>query len=231
MPRKSKQLALAFPTWGGKRTGAGRKRVKLGRTCVVHRARAVHRAAHPVHLTLRARAGLPPFRERAILAEMCGAIRAASRSPAVGDAFRVVEFSVQDDHVHFIVEASNADTLSRGVRGLAIRLARAVNRALGVSGPVWGDRYDARDLKTPREVRNAIVYVLMNARNHGQRLLAGVDRFSSAPWFAGFSGPCAHTNEERVVVSSRTWLGATGWRRHGLIRFDERPASGRRISR
>ena len=154
---------------------------------------------------------------------MQAAIAAASRSPTVGGAFRVVEFSIQRDHVHLIVEASDGDVLARGTRGLVIRLARAINRALGVRGPVWGDRYHARDLETPRAVRNAIVYVLMNARKHGERVASGVDRFSSAPWFDGFARSLAPADGPSPVVDARTWLASRGWRRRGLVRFDERP--------
>jgi putative transposase len=221
--KMGRQQELRFRTWGGKRANAGRKRLTPGRPCVPHRARPRHRAAHPVHVTLRARAGLPPFRDGGIFGEMRGAIRGANRSPAVGEAFRVVEFSVQRDHVHFIVEAHDADALSRGVRGLAIRLARAVNRALGASGPVWGDRYEARELATPRAVRNAIVYVLMNAKKHGMRTSRGIDAFSSAPWFAGFAVRAPPRDEARPVFAARTWLGSVGWRRRGLVRFAEGP--------
>lgn len=221
--RRKRQLELEFRTWGGKRAKAGRKRVKPGRPCVAHRERPAHRASDPVHLTLRARAGLPPFRERGIFEEMRTAIRAASHSPAVGESFRVVEFSVQNDHVHLIVEAHDKDTLSRGIRGLSIRLARAVNRALATPGRVWGDRYHARDLKTPRAVRNALVYVLMNARKHGMRVSSGIDAFSSAPWFRGFAFSAAPDNDEAPIVHARTWLASTGWRRHGLVRLEERP--------
>ncbi len=154
---------------------------------------------------------------------MLDAIRRASRSPAVGEAFRVVEFSIQNDHAHFVVEAHDKDTLSRGLRGLAIRLARTVNRVLRVRGAVWGDRYHARELKTPRAVRNALVYVLMNAKKHGARVPSGIDAFSSAPWFDGFDVPLAERSEPCPVVAPRTWLGGTGWRRRGLVRADERP--------
>ena len=180
-----------------------------------------------MHVTLRARAGLPPLRDRAIFLEMREAIRAASRSPAVGSAFRVVQFSVQNDHVHFIVEAHDADHLGRGVQGLAIRLARAINSVLACAGKVWGDRYHARDLRTPREVRTALVYVLMNAKRHLRRAPRDwIDELSSAPWFDGFRGGEAAPAplEEPPVVLSRTWLGATGWRRCGLVRIDEAPA-------
>ncbi len=219
----ARQRELPFRTWGGKRARSGRKRTKPGRSCVPHRARPAHRAAYPVHVTLRVRAGLPPLRDRAIFLQTREAIRNASRSPALGEAFRVVEFSVQNDHVHLIVETHDKDTLSRGLRGLAIRLARAVNRALEVAGPVWADRYHARELKTPRAVRNALVYVLMNAKKHGARVASGIDAFSSAPWFEGFAKPVAPPDEAAPVRASRTWLGNVGWRRAGLVRLDERP--------
>lgn len=166
---------------------------------------------------------LPPFRDSGIFADVREAIRKASRSPAVGDALRVIEFSVQNDHAHFIVEAHDKDTLSRGLRGLTIRLARAVNRALRVRGAVWGDRYHARELKTPRAVRNAVAYVLMNAKKHGMRVRAGIDEFSSAAWFTGFVRPVSPPDDLCPVHAPKTWLGGTGWRRRGLVRFDERP--------
>jgi REP element-mobilizing transposase RayT len=153
---------------------------------------------------------------------MSKGIREASRSPAVGDAFRVVHFSVQRDHVHLIVEAGGRDALVRGVQGLAIRLARAINRTLGIPGQVWGDRYHCRALKTPREVRHAIVYVLMNAKKHGRTLADGIDPFSSAPWFDGIRNKAVLGVASPVMVA-KTWLGAAGWRRRGLIEPHEKP--------
>lgn len=223
-----RQTEMQFHTWGGKRAGAGRKpRVPGARPHVPHRAREAHKAAHPVHVTLRARAGLPPFRESGIFDEMRAALRDASRSPAVGEAFRVVQFSVQRDHVHLIVEAHDREMLSRGLRGLVTRLARAVNRALSIRGKVWGDRYHARELTTPRAVRNAIVYVLMNAKKHGHAL-RGADPCSSASWFDGFTRGSARPamfgiDDTSPIRSPRTWLARIGWRRLGLIAPTERP--------
>ena len=213
------ELRLRQRTWGGARPGAGRK--PGARPKVRHVARPSHRASHPVHVTVRARAGLPSFREEAIGSAVREAIAASGRSPILGRSFRVVQFSVQTNHVHLIVEAHDKESLSRGMRGLNTRLARAVNRVLGVHGRVWGERYHAHALRTPREVRNAIVYVLMNAKKHGVRL-SGIDRFSSAQWFDGFAHRAPSSAEPPTVVA-RTWLGGVGWRTHGLIRVDERP--------
>jgi REP element-mobilizing transposase RayT len=174
-------------------------------------------------VTLRARAGLPSLRAPQVFAVIEGAVAAAHKS-----AFRVLHFSVQGDHLHFMVEAHDKVALARGMQGLAIRAARAVNRALGRSGPVWGDRYHARDLTTPREVRNGIVYVLMNVRKH-RPSWRGLDRCSSAPWFDGFRGglpaPAAARADTRhpPVTRPRTWLASVGWKRHGLIDPRESP--------
>jgi hypothetical protein len=108
--------------------------------------------------------------------------------------------------------------------GVSIRIARAVNRAAERRGSVWGDRFHARDLRTPREARNGIVYVLMNWKKHvlGAK---GIDRCSSASSFTGWlahpsSGPPDHLE---AVEPPATWLLRTGWKRHGLIATSERP--------
>jgi REP element-mobilizing transposase RayT len=155
---------------------------------------------------------------------MTEAIRKAS-----SDAFRIVQFSVQRDHVHLIVEAHDRAALTRGMRGLAIRAALGINRALGRSGRAWADRYHARELRTPREVRNAIVYVLLNRRKHDARAARGADPCSSGPWFSGWRQR-QPLSEDSPVATARTWLASTGWRRAGLLRDDERPGEWSRGS-
>ncbi len=146
----------------------------------------------------------------------------------------MVQFSVQRDHLHLIVEAHDRVVLSRGMRGLGIRVAAAVRHILGRVGQVVAERFHARDLCTPREVRNALVYVLMNFRKHSRRSVRTlvsleradlVDAYSSAPWFDGFTrsvGP--PPAEETPVAAAETWLASKGWRRRGLIRLAEAPA-------
>jgi hypothetical protein len=126
----------------------------------------------------------------------------------------VLHFSVQWDHVHFVAEASDKRALSEGVRSVAIRIARGVNELVGRKGRFWADRWFGRALTTPRQVRNALVYVLANFRKHAKRpMRQGVDAFSSASLF---------------VSGAKTWLAATGWRRLGLIRVDEAPRGAER---
>src|SRR6059036_1414121 len=214
--RNAIQLELHPRTWGGKRPGAGRKPsgLKVG---VPHRTRPPHHARHPLHVTLRAQHGLPSLRTDAVFYAVRRGLAQASRG-----GLRVLQFSVQRDHVHLLVEAVDVRVLSRGLQGLAIRIAKGVNQVLRRRGRVWGDRYHARALRTPREVRNALVYVLQNWRKHlsGVR---GVDPRSSAPWFEGWSRQVRRVRGARPVVAPQTWLAAVGWRRLALIEPDEEP--------
>jgi REP element-mobilizing transposase RayT len=183
-----------------------------------HAKRSSHVPRHPVHVTLRAAAGLPSLRVPRLFGPVRAAIAAASR-----DDVRVLQFSVQSDHLHLLMEADESTGLGRGVQGLAIRVAKAVNRVLGRRGRVWGDRYHARMLKTPREVRNALVYVLGNWRKHvpGAR---GLDPCSSAAWFDGWQGRITRITGAAPVAAARTWLARAGWRRYGLVRPEEMPS-------
>jgi len=179
---EQRQLPLAFPlTWGGARPGAGRKRAPRGNTR--HEARPRHRAGEPVHVTLRAR--LAPLRSQHVFPTVrLALLRAGRRYPG---SFWLLHFSVQHDHVHLVVEAKDKRSLSSGVRSIAIRIARYVNDLLSRRGPLWADRFHSRALKTPREVRNALVYVLANFRKHARRTpRAGIDPFSSGAWFDGW---------------------------------------------
>ncbi len=169
-----------------------------------------------MHVTLRTTAAVRCLRATRLFPAVYHALAVSS-----DENFRIIAFSVQDDHIHLIVEADDAVALTRGLRGLTVRVARAVNRALGRHGAIWGDRYHRRALTTPRAVRYALVYVLMNRRKHaGER---GVDPCSSAPWFGGWRQSIATPPGPPPVVAARTWLAAVGWRRHGLLDVDEQP--------
>jgi REP element-mobilizing transposase RayT len=215
-----KQQELAFRTRGGRRRGAGRKRSHF-RSSVPHSARPEHRKTNPVHVTLRGSRLLPSLRQQRLFFELR---RALGRTPRAW--FRVVHFSVQTDHVHLLVEADDKSSLSRGLMGLAGRLAHAINRVLGRAGRVWEDRCHCRALASPREVRHAIVYVLMNAKKHIANA-PNVDRCSSAVWFADWKEPLARAppQEDPITQPPQTWLLRTGWKRYGLVGLTEQPSA------
>jgi hypothetical protein len=132
-----------------------------------------------------------------------------------------------------LVEATGCEALARGMAAVGARLARAVNRVFGRRGRVLAERFHLRVLRTPREVRRALAYVLLNARRHARGALraAGLDPASSARWFAGWLdvprlARSAPESGAPPVASPRTWLLTTGWRKEGLIDPAER-AGGR----
>lgn len=139
---------------------------------------------------------------------------------------RLVEFSVQHDHVHIVAEAKDAESLARAMKGLAVRLARQLNRSLERRGTVFADRYHHRALTTPRQVRNALAYVLCNARKHrvAPHRTGWVDPLSTAPCFDGWTH-AASNDVERITPTPRTSLLRVGWRRGGLIDPDHTPSA------
>ena len=192
-----KQLAFKLRTWGGKRRHAGRK-PKGTKAGVSHLARERFPSRYPVHVTLRALPTAGYLRGWKLFKAIRGAIREAQERFGM----RVVHFSVQGNHLHLLVEADGAESLSRGMQGLTIRLARAINWAEGRRGKVFPDRYHAHVLSSRREVAKALRYVLENFRHHLRPDVApaGLDPCSSAAWVSVPLPPDA------TVVAPRTWL-------------------------
>ena len=224
--RRQLKLPLGAPrTWGGARKGAGRK--PRGRPSMPHDMRPKVDPRYPVQVTIRATPGLPSLRSPRLF----GALRNAIARASV-DRFRVIHFSIQQDHGHFIVEGDEPRRARGGMHGLAIRLALAVNRALGRKGRVVGDRYHARPLTTPRQMRTSMVYVLLNFRKH-LRAPACIDPRSSGPHFLGWKRAPAitdsHSATATATASPATWMARVGWRRAGgPLRVEEHPASAPR---
>jgi putative transposase len=231
MPRRYRPVQMELPlrSWGGKRAGAGRKSATGRKRGVPHVRRPELKARHPVHVTMRLQNGLPGLRHKPLAAIVFAAFRAARELHGA----RLVQFSVQSNHLHLLVEATGRNALSRAMQGLATRVARRVNGKLGRRGSVFEDRYHARALRTPVEVRRALVYVLHNHKHHltGAGRASSFDPLSTAPYFDGFTARVWRwprdgfiPPKESPVVMAKTWLLRIGWRRLGLITPHERPA-------
>src|SRR4051812_29639662 len=152
----------------GKRRGAGRP-PKGPRAGERHERRPVHDARHPVHIVLRVVKAIGSLRRR----RMYQAIRAATRTVAQREGFRIVHLSIQRTHVHLLVEAKGKAALSSGMQGFQISAAKHLNAAIskGRPGPrrrgtVFPDRYHAVVIDSPRQARHALSYVINNWRKH-----------------------------------------------------------------
>ena len=229
MPRRPTQLGLTLPApkrWGGRRKGAGRKPGE--NPGLPHGSRRRFFKPVPARVTLRLLPGLVSLRTVAVVREI-------ERTFAAGcerSSFRLVQYSLQGNHAHLIVEARDRAALGRGMMAIGARLARAVNRVMGRTGRVLADRYHVRLLPTPREVHTALRYVLLNARRHAaaaarvaMRAAARLDPASSARWFDGWrrervgimAAAPPSSPARPAVARARTWLLTVGWRRCGLL--------------
>jgi hypothetical protein len=227
--RRASQLALALRPprrWGGRRDGAGRKPGE--NPGLPHGSRERFAKPVPAHVTLRLLPGLVSLRTVKLVHEIEGTFAGGCER----SDFRLVHYSLQGNHAHLIVEARDRIALGRGMMAIASRLARAVNRVMGRNGRVLADRYHVRLLPTPREVRAALRYVLLNARRHATKARAALTRVarldpaSSGRWFDGWKRAVRSAREAEArgepaerpcVARARTWLLTTGWRRHGLL--------------
>jgi len=218
---------------GGARSGAGRKPKIPGRPGVDHRERAPLANRYPVHVTLKLRSSLPRLRSRREYAALRAAFAAGCTRNLAG-TFRLCHYAVLNDHLHLLCEAETRTALSRGLQGLLIRIAKALNKLWARRGSVFADRYHDHVLKSPREVRNALRYLFGNGKKHASegrevRVSQAVDTFTSAPWFTGFRERISVVGIEAVVrpvTDARTWLLTEGWLRHGRISVHEVPSTG-----
>src|SRR2546430_526040 len=199
----ARQLEMKLPTWGGKRKHAGRK-PSGARAGVIHASRPILSKHHPVHVTWRMLPHVWNLRSRRSFRELSAAFAEACNR----DGFRLIHFSVQGNHLHLIVEAADAVRLSRGLQGLAVRIARRLN-LMGRAGKVFADRFHQHVLRSPAEVARAVAYVLGNFFVHALRRgepvpATGTDEYSSARQRE--TGP-------PLVAPAQSWLLRAGWHR------------------
>ena len=212
------QLAVSVSAAWRRAAGAGRKPRPERVGFLPHLTRERHRAYEPVHVTARAVRSAPNLRSQSVFAALRAVFARASEK-----GFRLLQFSVQGNHVHLIVEADDGVAFARGIQRLLSRAAMAINALARRSGSVWRDRHHREPLTTPSQVRNAYAYVLFNLRKHEMAsgsptdaALDGFDTCSSTRWFEDWS-PAAPAPLDAlaragppIVARPHTWLGAKG---------------------
>ncbi|MGE5184975.1 MAG: transposase [Acidobacteriota bacterium] len=204
---------------GGKREGAGRRKTGRCRDAP-HRRRPELDFRHPVHVVLRLRVRIA-HRDRdtyeitrKVLARFLGR-----------DDFRIVHVSIQNTHIHLLVEAVNREALTRGMQGFGISFAYHYHQRGGGCGKVFTYRYHSTHIKTRRHARHALAYVLNNWRRHrvdwenGTESSWLLDPFSSAVSFTGWTRRFRpRPNYEPLPVSPPgTKLLRSGWEHYGRI--------------
>jgi len=214
-PQSNETACIGIAAAGRQEKGSGAK-ARGAAPCVSHKPRPRFNKATPVLVTLRVAFGVWNLRSRRCfqIVEDC-----------LGDArdrfgLRVIEFSVLGNHLHLVVEADSDLALSRGMQGLDVRIARALNRRMRRRGGVFDDHYHSRLLGSPTELVSAIAYVLGNHAHHFGGVPSARDPFCSSAYDLA--------RRQAVLSRPRTWLLCQGWRRARRIpRWVEFPDGGK----
>ena len=226
MMAHAKQLELEVRAPGTRAPGAGRPKKKWPKGV---KAPASHGKREPfvkgraLHVTLRT---LPVARNLRRM-DAYQAVRIGARVVLARSGFRLVHFSIQSNHIHLIVEADSRAALSNGVRAFSISVAKSLNAKLHRRGPVFADRYHARVIANPTQMRNALQYVLTNWLHHrpAHHVNVGeIDPYSSGAEFLGWK-ELGGTRQfepddgfERVPLATPAlWLTREGWKRGGEV--------------
>lgn len=210
---------------GGARKGAGRKRSGK-RSDPLHRTRPTLKKYQPQHVTLRTLPTVGRLRK----GKVYRGLRQTMLRLRGKLGFRVCHVSIQKNHLHFIVEAGSTNALRLGMQGLAISAAKQINKALKRTGKVFAFRYHATAIRTPKQARHALSYVLNNWRRHREdettqaSRFAAIDPYSTARTFDGWKEkdeavmpPGFKAFQPLEVSAPRTWLLELGWRKHPEI--------------
>ncbi len=150
--------------WGGLRLNAGRKRIHS--KGVAHTLREKVTGRTPLHINFRYRSHI---RNKDTLKLLKRAIKNARSHD-----LKILHYSFQSNHVHLIIEAPNNDILTRGMRSLTITLAKGLNR-----GRIQIERYHLHVLRSLRETKHAVRYVLFNRHHHEKGTYTQVDDYTS----------------------------------------------------
>jgi len=149
---------------GGRRPGSGRKRIHSKGVSHQRRERVTTKQALHVNFKVRT----------SIRNKECLQILKRSIQNARSHGLRVLHFSLESNHIHLILEASNNTVLTKGMRSLTITFAKGVEK-----GRIQIERYHLHVLRTLRETKNAIHYVLFNHQKHKGLKTAHVSAYSS----------------------------------------------------
>jgi REP element-mobilizing transposase RayT len=179
-------------------------------------------------VTLRVLDEVGRLRVRGVLAAVAEALRVVGER----EDLRIVHTSIQNNHLHLYCESPSREALANGMRAFKTSVGRRINAVMGRSGPVFADRYHYEVVKTPKQARAVLCYVMNNWRKHKADLGRPdrVDPFATGMWFRGWKEtdiPKQLVIPPGVIVlpyrEPRTWLLREGWKKHPPISLFEVP--------
>lgn len=148
----------------------------------------------------RLRIGIPSIRRKPALRAFQ---RAIQRAQDFG--LHVLHYSILSNHIHMIVEAKDKKALRSGMSSIATSFAIASQRLFHIKGAIFHGRYHLKVIRTIRQMRNTLEYVLLNYCKHVD-FVEHIDSFSSG----------GHFPHWRKLIPRRRWNDVLGWGVDGL---------------
>jgi REP element-mobilizing transposase RayT len=96
----------------------------------------------------------------------CTACRCFEDNTLLGDA-RMLAWVLMPDHVHWLVQVGEKESLSTVVNRLKSASGRLVNRRIGKQGPLWQKAFHDHALRAEEDLRKAARYMVANPLRAG----------------------------------------------------------------
>lgn len=126
-----------------------------------HIARDEIKRLTALHLTIKIKKDKSSLRNKQVLKILHSSIKKARRL-----GLRILHYTLEYDHVHFLVEADNNEILGKGMQSFGISFSKGINKMKALKGQVFKNRYHFRKLKTSAEIKNVINYIMGNSIKH-----------------------------------------------------------------
>ena len=114
-------------------------------------------------------------------------------------SFAIYHFCVMGNHVHFAVRPDEGSSLSKIMQWLLGNYAKAWNKAHGVKGHLWGDRFFSKIIRGREAFKRVFEYISENPVKAG---LVG----SAEVWEYG--GVCHFIKGETGILDVPPWVEA-----------------------
>ncbi|MBC7430062.1 MAG: transposase [Bacteriovorax sp.] len=128
-----------------------------------------------MHLTIKVREYKADIKSKRILRALHHAIIRARLKK-----LKVIHYTLEYNHVHLLVEASDHKVMHRGMQALGISLSKSINKIKCLKGTVYKHRYHLKRLTSTQQLKNVLHYIFNNGIHH-KRTSSILDPYNSMP--------------------------------------------------
>lgn len=113
------------------------------------------------HITIKVKQNKADIQNKQILKGLHRAILKARRK-----GVRVIHYTLEYNHVHLLVEASNNLLLSKAMQSFGITFAKYINKVKRINGDVYKQRHHLRKINGPLDLKHVLHYIFYNGVKH-----------------------------------------------------------------